>query len=146
MADTATDTAMDLHSDAANVRSTPHPNAAHGFQPGFDPRRNLAGRLPKKRTVWDETQALASRRQNRKAIAAAAVETMKTPHSVAGSRERALFHDRDVGRVVEEFHITQDASPLDVLLMRRAERSLIVEGQTVEGEAREVDADGDGAP
>ena len=105
------------------------------FSPGHDPRRNVLGRIPKKPTVWDETRKLASSPRHRKRIAQAAVETMEEAHSVAGTRERALFHDRDIGKVVQGYVIVEGDSPLFALFQQF---NAIDSGETVDGEAREL--------
>ncbi len=144
VSDTTTDTRQSDADNApeVNVLGEPISRGAHGkWLPGSRP--NPLGRIKKKPTVLDETLKLASQAKHRKQIARAWVQTMELPHTPAGNRARADYRDTFHGVPKQTLVLEQGESPLDVLLMRRAERSLIVEGQTVDGEAREIDADGD---
>jgi len=125
----------ELPEDAAPENSSPDTLRVRGFVKGFDPRRNTAGRIAKRPTVWDETQKLASQAKHRRRIAAAAVATMEVPHSPSGVRERALYHDRDIGTVVLRHQVDigeSRADAADAYIMQ------LLTGQTVDGEAKDI--------
>ena len=112
MSDTDTLAVNDSPISAAPPNSSPATFAVKGFQPGFDPRRNVAGRIPKKPTVFEETQKLATRR--RKRIARAWVDTMEGTDAAA-NRARADYNDRDIGTVAHRMIVAHGEVPADAL-------------------------------
>lgn len=90
---------------AAPENSSPNTFAVRGFQRGFDPRRNTAGRIKKKPTVWDETVKLAERK--RKQVARAYVATMEQ-ETAAGVRQREVYLDRTEGTVAHRMVVEHE--------------------------------------
>ena len=132
MADTVTDVRQDQDEDAGkhNLLTQPVPRDTHGrILPGYS--LNPHGRIRKKPTVWDETQRLATKAKERKAVARAHVNTMKL-EDAAGNRARADYHDRDIGKVVQGYVISVGETPADALYADLASLLTI----TVEGEAK----------
>ena len=112
MPDTDTTAGTPLAPNAGTDTSQIVSTAGGRFATGFDPRRNVAGRIPKKPTVFEETQKLATRR--RKRIAKAWVDTMEGTDAAA-NRARADYNDRDIGTVAHRMIVAHGEVPADAL-------------------------------
>ncbi len=124
------DPAASLFDNAANENSSPDTFAVKGFQPGYDPRRNTAGRIKKKPTVLDETVKLAHKAKERRRIARAWVNTMAEEGTAPGNRARADFSDRVYGLPKQTLVLEQVDSPLLGFLMRHTAQLPYVDGES----------------
>lgn len=120
---------------AVPENSTPNPFAVRGFQKGFDPRRNTAGRIKKQPTVLDELAKRAHQAKHRKKIAAAWVEAAEDPRSAVAQRAREALSDRLYGLPKATLVLEQADSPLAALLAGLAADGAL---PYVDGEARVV--------
>ncbi len=119
----------EVHSEAEPAYSKPDSFAVRGFQKGYDPRRNLAGRIQKQPTVLDETTALAHKAKNRRKIARAWVNTMAETGTAAGNRARADFSDRIYGLPKQTLVLEQGSDPLTALFTELAGQRQLASGE-----------------
>lgn len=117
---------------AAPENSSPNTFAVRGFQKGFDPRRNLAGRIAKKPTVLDETKKLAERK--RKQVAQAHVNRMMR-EDATGNRAWAEYRDTFYGMPKQTLVLEAGESGADSL---DAAMAAYLAERTVDSTAREL--------
>ena len=118
-----------VHPEAEPAYSKPDSFAVRGFQKGYDPRRNLAGRIKKQPTVLDEAVQLAHKAKNRRKIARAWVDTMAETGTAAGNRARADFSDRIYGLPKQTLILEQGSDPLTALFSELAEHKQLPSGE-----------------
>lgn len=122
MADTD-EAVSDLPLTAAPDNSTPDSFRVRGFQPGYDPRRNTAGRIKKKPTIMDELAKQAHQAKHRRKVAKAWIDTAEEPHTAAGQRAREALTDRLYGLPKQTLVLEQGESEYSALLRDLAELS-----------------------